>query len=217
MEIEDFILAVDKGAPDAVNVLRVIPLKNALAYDMANLLRVAIPGSRRYLGGLAGGGVAGGAIGIGGTTPATPTTGISGATGFANNGHTLRFYSDKLGKDKSGMSVDASVLIDMFINWDTRTNSLIISAPEQTMALILAVIKDLDVPPLYAAQVNVIKLKNADANAIGNIISQMFLGTVLPGATGAAGGGGAGGGAAGATAGGGKHSAGPVRSRRHRQ
>ena len=197
-EIEDFINSVDKGTPGGINVLRVVTLKNALAFDMANLLRVALQESVVSAGGaIGGGGVALG--GIGGTVAATPTTGVPGSTGYADRGHTLRFFSDR---GKNSLTVDASVLVDMFINFDTRTNSLLISAPEQTMALIMAVIRDLDVPPIYAAQVNVIQLKKADAVALANVLSQMFLGTTIT--TGAGGGGGGGGGAAAGAAGGGR-------------
>src|SRR5207249_1572249 len=75
------------------------------------------------------------------------------------------------------------------------TNSLLISAPEKTMVLLLQLINDMDVPPPFAATVNVFTLKKADATTVANILQRMFLGTTTTGVGGGvpAGGVGAGG------------------------
>jgi type II secretion system protein D len=48
--------------------------------------------------------------------------------------------------------------------------------------LILALIKNLDVPPAYLSEINVFKLKKADATATATLLQQIFLGTSTTGA-----------------------------------
>ena len=63
-------------------------------------------------------------------------------------------------------TVESGILEDIFITPDIRTNSLIISAPAKTMELLLALIKDLDVAPLYRADIKIFTLHTADATAM---------------------------------------------------
>src|SRR5262249_56959791 len=75
---------------------------------------------------------------------------------------------------------------------DARTNSLLIAAPEKTMIMLIKLIEEMDVPPAYAATVNVFTLKKADATTVANILTRMFLGTAATGAGGVPAGGAAG-------------------------
>src|SRR5262249_60979555 len=83
---------------------------------------------------------------------------------------------------KGGPIVQASPLDDIHITPDTRTNSLIIAASEDTMQLILALIRELDVPPAPRAEISIFTLKKADAGQLATTLQQLFMGT---GATGA--------------------------------
>jgi type II secretory pathway component GspD/PulD (secretin) len=84
---------------------------------------------------------------------------------------------------------EAGTFDDIRISSDPRINALVIAAPDKTMELILALVKDLDVPPYARAIINVFPLKNADATSVAQELQQIFLGTGGAGATGAGGGG----------------------------
>ncbi len=79
-------------------------------------------------------------------------------------------------KDKPGM-FEAGVLEDTHINSYTRLNALLVSAPEKTMQLILALVRELDVVPNFRAEINIFTLKRADAQQAAQLIQQIFLNT----------------------------------------
>jgi type II secretory pathway component GspD/PulD (secretin) len=68
-------------------------------------------------------------------------------------------------------------LEDVHIASSPRINSLIVSAPEKSMELLLNLIKELDVLPPLRADVRIFQFKRADATAMANLIQQLFLGT----------------------------------------
>src|SRR5262249_25086796 len=117
------------------------------------------------------GAAAGATIGSG--TPFFPTI----VPGIQDKTVKLRFIG-------RGGAWDADVLEDVHIYPDARTNSLLISAPEKTMIMLIKLIEEMDVPPAYAATVNVFTLKKADATTVANILTRMFLGTAATGAGG---------------------------------
>lgn len=190
IEILDYIRTLE-GNSAAVNDFRLVPLKNALSDDLANLLQKALSEGNATqsnagspAGGAAGGQLGGGqlqnVLGQGGQQRPGGATGVAGqfSTGIVTKTVGLRFLSND---PKSKGIFETSVLEDIHINSDPRTNSLLISAPQQTMQMILALIRELDVPPNYAASINVFTLKKADAQAVSNILQQMFLGTSATG------------------------------------
>jgi type II secretion system protein D len=89
------------------------------------------------------------------------------------------------------------VLQDVHFITDARTNSVIVSAPDETMRLIESLIAELDVMPKAASFMKIYQLEHSDANIMANILQQLFLGTR---ATGGATGPGVPGGAGGTTA-----------------
>src|SRR5207253_5165669 len=120
-------------------------------------------------GGLPGGGLAGGALGgrVGlcrDRTANVLTTRLSAPTGTKST--TLRL---------AGLS--AGMLEDVHITSYTRLNRLIVSAPPESMNLIKALIRDLDVPPAAKAQIKVFPLKKADATIMEQTLAQIFLGS----------------------------------------
>ncbi|MGE0529286.1 MAG: secretin N-terminal domain-containing protein [Bdellovibrionales bacterium] len=87
----------------------------------------------------------------------------------------------------------SGILQDARFNADLRTNSLIISAPAKTMELVLALVRDLDVPPTARSEINIYNFQKADAATIGAMLQQLFVGSgsgvtqqALPGIGGAA-------------------------------
>jgi type II secretory pathway component GspD/PulD (secretin) len=198
-EIRDLIARIDTTVSSAVNDVRIVYLRNGLATEISTLLSEAIAqgtiapapttgptvvptagalGGARPAGALPGTAAAGAAVpGAVTPTPVTPTT-----AGAATKITTLRFISTRA--DVKG-SIESGLLEDIRITPDTRVNSLILSAPAKTMDLLLALIRDLDVPPAARAQIKVFTLLRADAGAMAALLQQLFLGTGGQGAAGA--------------------------------
>ena len=173
--IAEMIDAFDQAANSAVSDLLIIRLNNAIADDLAAIVQKAIttgynPPSLTGTGGLLGGQQPGaapaGGFGQAGATPNPfpPVTKTS----------TVRFFS---GRKDATKPEESSVLEDVRIISEPRINSLIVAAPENTMRLILALVRDLDVAPAARAEINIFTLKRADAAALANSLQQLFLGT----------------------------------------
>jgi type II secretory pathway component GspD/PulD (secretin) len=195
-EIKDLITRIDSTVSSAINDVRIVYLRNSLAADLSSLLSqaisqgVAAPATPTgptvvpaALGAARAPGAALGAVGLGGAPlgGVAPTPPAATAAGAASKSTTLRFISTRPGIKGS---VESGLLEDIHITADPRVNSLILSAPATTMDLLLALIRDLDVPPQARAQVKVFNLHRADAGIMAGMLQQLFLGS--GGGTGAA-------------------------------
>jgi general secretion pathway protein D len=209
-EIRELIKHLDTVESSTIQNVEIVPLKNAPADELTLLLLQAINQGFLPTGvggqgivpqqGLQGAGFQGAGLqGLGGLQQLQGQPGVQGGlqggvgglgqmiTGV--KGTTLRFVSPR----PDIPPVEASILRDVSIIPDLRTNSLIILAPPKTVQLILSVVASLDVPPAILAQVKVFKLKEADATLVAQIIQQLFFGlgqqptggAVQPGAPGA--------------------------------
>jgi type II secretory pathway component GspD/PulD (secretin) len=227
-EIADFIKKLDEMVSSAVNDLRIVTLQNALAYDTAQLILKAISDSivpptnpatvaPAATGGAAGGfgaGLPGGAGPFGGTAPGAtggagatgpggvgaPVSGGAGGTQLATTKSTaLRFITP------DGQRIETGYLTDIHLTPDPRTNSLLISAPDKSMPLILTMLRELDNIRPLKAEVRIFPLKRGDASSTINTLQQLFQSSAISGTgtTGGLGGaptGGGGGGGLGAAA-----------------
>jgi general secretion pathway protein D len=201
-EIRGLIERIDNTVSSAVNELRIVPLRNALATDMANLIvqsisagvvapapaAPTIPTAPGAFPSLAPGAGRPTGIAPGVPTPAAPTAAPAALTTGTTKTISLRFFSPRPG----GGAVEAGVLEDIHITADPRTNSLIVAAQAKTMQLILSLIHELDVPPPALAEVKVFPLYKSDATTMATILQQLFFGTgaapsAAPGAPGAPG------------------------------
>lgn len=170
-EIRGLIERIDSNVSPAVNDMRIVPLKNALSDELTNLLMQAIAQGFTPTGTTGAPGIIPSAAGLrpGGLTTTLPVQG--GQPNGATKSTSLRFMGGR------GNAVESGFLDDIRITSDSRTNSLIISAPKQTMDLLLSLVHELDVPPAARAEVKIFTLKRADANAMANTLQQLFLGT----------------------------------------
>ncbi len=97
----------------------------------------------------------------------------------------------------NGQVFESGIFEDIRITSDPRTNSIIIDAPPKTMELILALIREMDVPPFARAEVTVFTLRKVDAVQAATTLQKLFLnqgGLTSTGTTTATGTGGGGGG-----------------------
>src|SRR5262249_39653446 len=137
-EIRELIAKIDNNIPRATNVVRVVYLNNAVADDLANLIRQALI-QEVYTPTVTPG-----------VAPAAAPGALPGAVGLRppTKNNTIQFISTLQPKEifKTG------VLEDMSVTSDPRTNSLVVAAPAESIGLLLALIRDLDVPPRARAQ-----------------------------------------------------------------
>jgi type II secretion system protein D len=173
-EIRSLIARMDTE-PGVVSDLRVVHLKYALSDTLATILTTAI--GEGFTPTTAASQVAARGVGVGaaaapGLTAAARATTVLPMT----KAQILRFVS---GKD----SLVSGLLEDVRITSDARTNSLIVTAPEKTMPLLLQLIAAMDEPPAALASVHVFPLKRLDAATAASMLQQLFLGTT--GTTGA--------------------------------
>ena len=79
--------------------------------------------------------------------------------------------------EAAGMSeVEVSTAIRESINLtpDLRTNTIIVSAPQESMRMIEQMIRDLDASSTGAQNIRIFKLTNADALAMAQILTDLF-------------------------------------------
>lgn len=176
-EISNLILHFDSAAENmATNELRVVRLRNAVALDLAQLLQVAISNNALVMPPT---------IQLPGQPQQTPG-GVQPGAGqltqiFGQQTPMTKDFRLRLvvpgQKDKEGKPIESQVLQDIRINPYIQNNALLVSAPEKTMPLLLALINDLDTPPQARSHVTVFNLKRADALLMQNLLRTLFVGT----------------------------------------
>jgi type II secretion system protein D len=186
--IRELIERIDTTISLATNELRIFYLRNALSDDIGALIAKAISDGVLLGTGTAGtlpAATPGGQPGFPGlptglpglpTAPGAQTAGAQRAT----KGIALKFIGSKPLDPRDPNSppaiVETGVLEDTHVNSYPRLNSLLVSAPARTMRLIEALVAELDVMPMFRAEINVFTLKRADAQLAAQMIQQTFLG-----------------------------------------
>lgn len=161
-EVKTLIEGIDKDAPSAVNRLQVFMLKNAVASELSTTISQAIqavinPPQQTTTG-------QGGFGGAGGQT--------QGATELrTSKSVALEFLTTSGGVRDL---IRSGILADVRVNFDARSNSLLVSAPESSMNLMEALIHALDQAPGATTEIKVFTLKNADAQQSVDTLTTMF-------------------------------------------
>ena len=169
---------LDAAETDAVNELRIFPLRFAQATTLAAIINDAINqqtliSATQQTGGNAqqrqGNQPQGGAS----------TPGQSGSVKATK----LRLTST----DETGKIVESGILENLKVTADTRTNALVVSAPPASMSLVEALISQLDQGLGPSQTVRVFTLQNSNAEDMLQTLQRIFLGT-SSGTTGTTGG-----------------------------
>ncbi|MCX7385862.1 MAG: hypothetical protein NTX48_04280 [Planctomycetales bacterium] len=158
-EIRTLIQSIDKDSPDAVNRMQVIPLKNAVAEELSTTITQAIQAVIN--------------------PPQQTTTGQGGAGGQTQGSQELRTSKSvalEFLTTTGGVRdlIRSGILADVRVNFDARSNSLLVSAPESSMTLMEALIQALDQSPGATSEIKVFTLKNADAQQSVDTLTTMF-------------------------------------------
>ena len=155
-EVAALVAKIDRDTTAAVNQMKIYPLKNAVAEELVEVLNEAI---RSVLN--------------------PPTTGQGGGGQGSQalreaKSAVLQFLTiDR----KEGRQVRSGILADIRITADMRTNSLVVTAPGKSMALIGALIEQLDKPTANVAEIKVFSLENADATTVVGLLENLFVQT----------------------------------------
>ena len=162
-EIRRMVSELDTAGGESVNELRVFRLKNSLAAELAPVLMRAVRGAGQ---------------------------GDDAGRDEAGLAQLLRMVTiDADGQQK----LESGVLAGVTINADTRANTLIVSAPPDSMPLVATLIAQLDVQPDAVAELKVFTIENGDAVSLAEMLQSLF-GTPDQGGGQGGGGGGGGGG-----------------------
>jgi type II secretion system protein D len=174
-EVARLINELDQVGSKSVNQIKLIPLKNAVADEMAELLNLAIQSvisPPQQVRTQQGGGGFGGQVG-----------------GFGGQGQVdqnLRAAKSAilqlLDTDDGEQMLESGILADIRINSDLRTNSLVVTAPTESLPLIMALVKKFDQPASLIAEIKHFTLKNADAQSVATMLNQLFNNQQQPGA-----------------------------------
>ncbi|MBA3485017.1 MAG: hypothetical protein H0T51_24740, partial [Pirellulales bacterium] len=165
-EVRQLIEKIDQPSGESVNEIRVFRLKNTLAEGLAPILQRAVRGGGQ------------------GDSPNADPGGLASL---------LRLVTI----DAQGQKVlQSGVLSGVTVNADPRANSLIVSAPPESMGLVAALIQQLDVTPDAVAELKVFTIRNGDAVALEEMLRELFGTGEGGGGGGGQGGGGGGGGGA---------------------
>jgi general secretion pathway protein D len=157
-EVRLLVNKVDRDSSPAVIRGKIIPLTHASATELAEFLSTtlqSIVNPPQTTGGQ-------GAVGGAGQAPQELRDTKSVVLEFLrNDGEVKRLV-------KSGL------LIDVRVNGDPRTNSLIVTAPRDSIPLLEELIRLLDQPSNAIASVKVFPLRNTDATAAVDILTNLF-------------------------------------------
>ncbi len=169
-EIEALIKKLERD-PSAASSLKIFPLKSALANDLAAVINAAIQSVIAPPTSSSGGGGGQGALqGLNVGQVDEQFKNVKSAV--------LKF----LVTDKAGdRELQSGVLSDIRVTPDARANSLIVSASEQSMALIEELVKQLDKPTSTVSEIKVFTLANADAELMVTQLNALFNGQTQTG------------------------------------
>ncbi|WP_165698788.1 secretin N-terminal domain-containing protein [Bremerella volcania] len=148
VEIDYLLKQIDVPTSESTLKLEIVQLRNSVAEELAPILQEAITG-----------------------TPATGGNQQQNQSTAQVRAAMLSFMTlDTEGKQilKSG------ILNEVTVTADTRSNALIIKAPEHSMELVLALVKHLDSQPSAESQIKVFTIVNGDATQLSTMLNELF-------------------------------------------
>ena len=186
----DLLQTIDVASVEggAVNEVRVIQLKNALAADVAFVIQNAINGQLPNAPQAFAPQTTGGAGGGGGQQ------GLQSQAVQDTAGNQSQLRSAQLSfmtRNELGQLIKSGIMFDVGITADTNSNSLIVTGPAASIPLVEELVKQLDRIPDAESQIKVFELVYSDAQTIFDMLDTLFnSGNQNAGAGGQQGGGG---------------------------
>lgn len=163
-EVAQLIDELDRDSSDSVLQVRKVSLKFANSDDLSQFLNQAIQGvlnpPQQLLGGLG--------QALGGNQGGAQTQGPQELRD--SKAIVLEFLMD----DANATRLRSGLLTDVRVASEPRTNSLVLTAPEASMAILEGIVQVLDQPSSLVADIKVFPLKNADALATVDMLTSLF-------------------------------------------
>ena len=156
-EVRTVLKKIDRDEASSAVQAKIIKLKSANAEELATFLQEALQSI---------------------LTGQNSNTGGGGGAGGQNSQQlreTKSVVIEFLAHDKSAQDlIRSGLLTDVRVNADPRTNSVMISAPKQSMILMEELVRVLDMPSSAVAEIKVFQLKNADAADAVTLLTALF-------------------------------------------
>lgn len=151
-DIESFVSKLNEAQAPGGDLVRIFKLQQADAERAGELLRSIIEGR-------------GGSVGAG--------AGSSGSGGSVEEAarKVMLIYQQQRGE--AGASTFKALRSEINVIDDVRTNSLVITAPPESMGLVESLVTAIDVPP-DAAKIRVLPLRNSDAEQMVETLEEIF-------------------------------------------
>lgn len=170
--VEKILKELDVVDSEAQNEVRVIPVRNAMASDLAAVLQDAINGQLFNSGqglipqtqGFAGQGGQGAQNQIQAQAPGDPAT----------ESRMRSAMLELMTIDQDGRKVSGGILFDVRVAADANSNSLVVTGPSRCMDLITALVTRLDVVPDIEVKIKVFQLEHGDAVALLTALQSLF-------------------------------------------
>ena len=162
-EAEKYLKEIDITDTAAASVVRVIPIKNALAEDIAIVIQDAINGQQPNAG-----------QGFNPNQQAQQQQQNVGQDIRPEESH-LRSQSLTLttvGED--GKVISSGILFDVRVTADRNSNSLVVTAPAESIDLVVELVKQLDRVPNAETQIKVFRVANGDAAELLATLEALF-------------------------------------------
>ena len=156
-EIRLLVRKLDRDHSNAVSQMKIVPLKHALASELADVITTTL---QSVFSPLSNAGVGG----FGGTGQNSELLQDAKST-------IMQFMVDN---QKQGKKIHSGILTDIRVTADARSNALVVTAPKQSMELMLHLIRELDQPPSSVAEIKVFALKHADATNVVTLLQELF-------------------------------------------
>ena len=165
----DFLKSIDVSSVDdgAVNEVRVIQLKNALAADVAFVVQNAITGQLPNAGEPFAGGNTGAA-----TQQQTQAQVVDDTSG--NQSQLRSAMLSFMTRNEQGELIKSGIMFDVRITADANSNSLIVTGPSTSIPLVVELVKQLDRIPDAESQIKVFELVYSDAQTIFDMLDSLF-------------------------------------------
>ena len=161
-EVALLVSRLDSNDLDAVAQMRPFPLRNAIAEELAAVISNAIYS----------------VLSAPRTATVTGQVGAQAPVQLAQEFQAAKSMAlEFLTTDQEAVRiVQSGILADIRVTPDPRTNTLLVTAPEDSMRMMEALIRVLDQPTDLVAEIKVFTLENSDATAMIELLQALFQG-----------------------------------------
>ena len=166
-EIEDLLKQIDKKDGTSANEVRVFPLKNAIAEEIAAVLDETLGTDNSQQA----------QQGRNNTGQQSNNTQNANTQAFSSRrAMTLRMkvLDEKTNQLLDSNVLESGILSNVVVTFNERTNTVVVTAPAASMELIAEIIRQLDERPAQEAEIRVITIINGDAQTLVDMLETVF-------------------------------------------